>query len=100
MTDFCITQVKYSDDGAHIQSLIVREEIPAKGKIGPNRKVDRAFVADLIRLGKVSFQTRTWNADDKAWDVGARVHLVEDQFLTTDRNSRKRDNLENLPTFV
>ncbi|MDS9878996.1 hypothetical protein RMI40_29595 [Pseudomonas protegens] len=99
MTDFCVTKVKYSDDRSHIQSLIVREEIPAKSKIGPDRKVDRAFVADLIRLGKASFQTRIWNANDKAWDVGAKIHLIEDEFLTTDKNSKKRDNLENLPTF-
>lgn len=100
MADFCITKVKYSFGGTHIESVIVREEIPLKGKIGPDRKVDRAFVADLIRLGKASFQTRTWNATKKEWDVGAKVHLIENEFLTTDKNSKKRDNLENLPTFA
>ncbi|MEB8055832.1 hypothetical protein [Pseudomonas fulva] len=98
MADFCITKIKYSADKSHIQELIVREEIPSKSKIGGERRVDRAFVADLIRLGKASFQTRVWNGN--YWTIGAHVHLIEDQFLTTDRNSKKRDNLENLPTFA
>ncbi|WP_158090597.1 DUF3892 domain-containing protein [Pseudomonas sp. B10(2017)] len=98
MADFCITKVKYSADKSHIQELIVREEIPSKSKIGEERRVDRAFVADLIRLGKARFQTRIWNG--KYWTTGADVHLIENEFLTTDRNSRKRDNLENLPTFA
>ncbi|MCB2255982.1 DUF3892 domain-containing protein [Pseudomonas chlororaphis] len=100
MADFCITKVKYSEDGEHIQWVIVREEIPAQRKIGSERKVERAFVADLIRLGKASFQTRVWNSSDSTWDTGANIHLIDNEFLSTDRNSRKRDNLGNLPTFV
>jgi hypothetical protein len=55
-------------------------------------------VADLIRRGNAAFQTRTKTADDK-WKQGADVHLIDDEYLTTDRNSTKRDNLGNLPEF-
>ncbi len=97
MTDFCITKVKYSDGGEHIEWVLVREELA--GKIGAERIVARAFVADLIRKGKATFQTRVLNSDKTAWAPGAAVHVVDDEFLSTDRNSRKRDNLGNLPTF-
>lgn len=97
MTDFCVTKVKYSDDGEHIEWVVVREELV--GKIGDERVVARAFVADLIRKAKATFQTRVFNPTQKAWENGAVIHVIDDQFLSTDRNSRKRDNLGNLPTF-
>lgn len=96
MADFCITAVRYNQDRRHIEYVRVNEEQP--GKIGPDRTVSRAFVADLIRLGKATFQTRTKTSEGK-WRVGAPVHLVEEIYLTTDRNSTKRDNLEHLPEF-
>jgi len=96
MTDFCITAVRYSTDRKHINYVQVGEE--QTGSIGTRRTVERAFVADLIRLGKASFQTRIKKADGLLY-VGARVHLIDDTYLTTDRNSTERDNLENLPEF-
>ncbi|HCF2132181.1 TPA: DUF3892 domain-containing protein [Pseudomonas aeruginosa] len=96
MADFCITAVRYSKDRNHIEYVQVREE---KSKtIGAPRTVARAFVADLIRLEKASFQTRMKTADD-TWMRGADVHLIDDVYLTTDRNSTERDNLGNLPEF-
>jgi len=95
MADFCITAVRYNKDREHIEYVHVREE---KAKtIGAPRAVPRAFVADLIRLGKATFQTRT-KADD-TWKLGAQVHLIDDVYLTTDRNSTERDNLGHLPEF-
>jgi hypothetical protein len=96
MADFCITAVRYNQDRSHIEFVRVKEEKP--GEIGPNRTVPRAFVADLIRLGKVTFQTRT-ETPEKKWKVGAQVHVIDDVYLTTNKNSTKRDNLENLPEF-
>ncbi|SCW52305.1 MULTISPECIES: DUF3892 domain-containing protein [unclassified Pseudomonas] len=95
MADFCITKVKYSDDGEHIEWVVVREEL--EGKIGSERVVERAFVADLIRRNMASFQTRIFNSTKKQWIKGADIHVVEDEFLSTVRNSTKRDNLGNLP---
>lgn len=96
MADFCITAVKYSTNREHIEWLKVNEEKP--GKIGTDRVVARAFVADLIRLGKATFQTRVITSEKK-WRVGAQVHVIDDVYLSTNRNSTKRDNLENLPEF-
>ncbi len=96
MADFCITAVRYDKDRSHIEYVHVREE--KLKAIGAARVVPRVFVADLIRLGKATFQTRIKSADDK-WKVGADVHLIDDEYLTTDKNSTKRDNLGNLPEF-
>ena len=96
MADFCITAVRYNTDRSHIEFVQVKEEKP--GEAGPNRTVSRAFVADLIRLGKVTFQTRTKTAEGK-WELGAQVHLIDEVYLTTDRNNIKRGNLGNLPEF-
>ena len=96
MADFCITAVKYASTRDHIEWLKVNEEKP--GEIGQDRTVSRAFVADLIRLQKATFQTRTKTAEGK-WRVGAQVHLIDGTYLTTNRNSTERDNLENLPEF-
>ncbi|WP_355603409.1 DUF3892 domain-containing protein [Xanthomonas cannabis] len=95
MADFCITAVSYNKDRSHIEQVQVREE--KEKTIGAIRTVPRAFVADLIRLGKATFQTRV-KVDD-IWKLGAQVHLIEDVYLTTDKNSTKRDNLGNLPEF-
>ena len=96
MADFCITAVRYNQTRSHIEQLHVREEKPTE--IGPSRIVPRIFVADLIRLRKATFQTRIKGTDD-LWKLGAQVHLLEDIYLTTDKNSTTRDNLGNLPEF-
>lgn len=96
MADFCITAVRYNKDRSHIEYVRVKEEKP--GAIGLSRTIPREFIADLIRLGKATFQTRIETSDSK-WKVGAQVHLIEDIYLTTSKNSSERDNLENLPEF-
>ena len=101
MADFCITAVQYNKDRSHIEFVEVREEIDRGGqhRIGVNpRIVTRAFVADLIRRRNASFQTRT-RTTDNAWKKGADVHVIEGEYLTTDKNSTTRDNLGNLPEF-
>jgi len=96
MADFCVTAVRYNKDRTHIEWVQVREE--KEKTVGLIRTVSRAFVADLVRLGKVTFQTRTQTVDGK-YRVGAEIHLIDEIYLTTDKNSTKRDNLMNLPEF-
>lgn len=105
MADFCITAVRYTKDRKHIDQVRVREEERVVGEdgrtkivIGKWRLVSRAFVADLIRLDKATFQTRTLNANGK-WDKGSQVTVIENVFLTTEPNNKKRDNLGELPEF-
>jgi hypothetical protein len=96
MTDFCISAVRYDSKNEHIDWVKVHEDHGSK--IGPARNVPRLFVADLIRLGKATFQTIVKGSDGK-WQNGALIHVVDENYLSTDRNSTKRDNLGNLPTF-
>ncbi|MEX5490990.1 hypothetical protein ABFV43_19430 [Pseudomonas fulva] len=95
MANFCITHVKNSADGKHIEWRGVREEFDTS--VGPMRLVQRALVASLIRQGLATFITRTWNAQTEKWIKGADVHVLEEKYLTTDRNNTKRDNLGRLP---
>lgn len=97
MANFCITHVKYSNDGKHIEWLGVREEL--EGAVGPMRLVQRAFVAALVRQELATFITRTWNPKTEKWRRGADVHVLEETYLTTDPNKTKRDNLGELPTI-
>lgn len=97
MADFCITKVRYATGKTHIEAVHVREE--KSTTIGDARVVPRAFVADLIRLGKATFITRTVNPENGKYQKGADVHVIDDIYITTDPNNRKRDNLENLPEF-
>lgn len=97
MADFGITAVRYNSSKTHIDYVQVRQDLP--DAFGPPRTVSRAFVADLIRMGKASFQTWTMNTSTNKWNVGAHVHVIDGEYLTTDRNSTKRDNLGNLPQF-
>ena len=96
MADFCITAVRYNSSREHIEKLKVREE--KTKSVGQPRTVSRAFIADLIRLKKASFITRTKNEDGK-WSKGATVITIDDIYLTTQSNSTQRDNLGNLPEF-
>ena len=96
MTDFCITAIKYSSDRQHVEWVKINEE--KVNALGPDRITSRAFVADLIRLGKATFQTRYKGADGKM-HFGAQVHVVDGEFLSSDRNNTKRDNLGALPEF-
>jgi hypothetical protein len=100
MVDFCISEVRYDEKNEHIEWLKVHER-QTKGTawyVGPMRLVPRAFVADLIRLNKASFETIVKNASNQ-FIHGAHVHVIDGAYLTTDRNNTKRDNLGRLPVF-
>jgi hypothetical protein len=96
MTDFCISAVRLDKDEQHIEWVRVHE--CQNAQIGPARTVSRRFVADLIRLGLVTFQTTVKDSSGK-WKHGASVHVFDGEYLATDRNNTKKDNLGNLPKF-
>lgn len=96
MADFGVIAVRYNSERTHITYVRVAEDLPAK--FGPYRTVDRGFVADLIRMNKATFKTWVKNSEGK-FAPGADIHVLEDQFLSTDRNSKTRDNLGSLPEF-
>lgn len=96
MTDFCITAVRYDAERKHINYVQVSQDLPEA--FGPKRVVPRAFVADLIRMNKATFATWVLNKEGN-FSRGADVHVIEEVYLSTDRNSTKRDNLSSLPEF-
>lgn len=97
MADFFITAVQYNEDKNHIESVEVREDL-GWGSVGEVRLVPRAFIVDLIRLDKASFRTATHEYNGK-WTSGDNVVTYGQDFLTTEGNSTRRDNLDELPEF-
>lgn len=97
MADFCITEVKYDKDHERIEWVRVRED---KGDSNPGlwRVTHRAFIVDLIRLGKATFQTRTQDRNGN-WKKGAKIEVYAGKFLTTEGNRTEKDNLGELPEF-
>lgn len=100
MADFSVTGVKYNQDHSHIEYVEVRRDflVNKELKVGAPRIVPRAFVADLINSGKVTFHTRVYDGHGTWWK-GSDIHVIDGVYLTTDPNKFKRDNLENLPEF-
>jgi hypothetical protein len=100
MVDFCISGIRYDEKKQHITFVKVHErQTTSQGwGLGPARIVPRAFVADLIRMNKASFETVVKVENNKVRH-GAHVHVIDDVYLSTDRNSTKRDNLSNMPEF-
>lgn len=96
MTDYCITRVRYDADRKHLTYVEVSENLPKA--FGTKYAVPRGFVADLIRMEKATFATWVKN-EEGGYSKGANVHVIEEVYLTTDRNSTKRDNLGSLPEF-
>lgn len=95
MPDFAVIAVRYNQAKTHIEFVKVARLLP--GVLGAHRTVPRAFIADLINVGKSTF--KTYVPRDGKYYSGADIHVIDDEFITTDPNIRKRDNLENLPEF-
>lgn len=91
---FYITAVRMNQANTHIDSVKI---VQAGKRMNEATINSRQFVAELINKNAAEF--KTWVRIDGEWKVGAQVHVVDDVYLSTDRNSTKRDNLANLPRF-
>ncbi|WP_122556153.1 DUF3892 domain-containing protein [Pseudomonas viridiflava] len=96
MTDYCISAVSYDSQGNHIEWVRVHKDLG--DSIGGAMVCARAFVADLISSNRATFQTVVPGVRT-TWQNGARIHVIDGVYLTTDSNSTKRDNLGSLQTF-
>jgi hypothetical protein len=95
--DFGISAVRYSsDDDKHIEKVIARED---KGDtFGVSIEESREEVINKIRANK-TYITIVKGKDNK-WKKGQDVHIIVidgEEFIRTDANKKKSDNLENLP---
>ncbi|TGL52009.1 DUF3892 domain-containing protein [Leptospira wolffii] len=55
----------------------------------------RATVRSFIESGYIFYTA--YRDSQRTWRKGARITLYGDNFLTTDRDSTDKDNLDNLP---
>lgn len=95
MALYYISAVRMNANNQHIDYV----KIIKAGNGSANASINsRQFVAELINDGAASFKTITKNTANQ-WVYGADVHVIDGIYLTTDRNSTKRDNLGNLPKF-
>ncbi|MGY2961519.1 hypothetical protein ACVWZP_002468 [Pseudomonas sp. TE36184] len=99
MTEYYVTAVRHNKEQSKIIALQVRRRILEEKKVGPRVGSSREFIADLILSKTATFKTATYNKAEKYWESGALVHVVGDNFLSTDRNDKTKDNLGELPPF-
>ena len=95
--DYCISAVRYNEDDDFIAKVKVHED---KGDtLGTSEIWSRKKVITEIEDDQ-SFMTVLKN--DGKWKKGQNVHIItvdKVKYLRTDSNSKKSDNLENLPEF-
>jgi len=96
--DFGISAVRYSSDEAYIDKVKVHEDKDTK--IGPGIEKTRKQVIAGMKLGQTYITILKDN--DGKWKKGQGVHIIvvdDEEFIRTDANKKKSDNLENLPEF-
>ena len=96
--DFGISAVRYSSDEAYIDKVKVHEDKDTK--MGPGIEKTRKQVIAGMKLGQTYITIL--KGDDAKWKRGQDIHIVvidDEEFIRTDANKRKSDNLENLPEF-
>ena len=98
MLKFYISAIQMDKTGQHIEWVkthsVKNDIFDTKGSIN-----SRKFIVELIETGYITFETIFWNKNIKMWEPGAKVNIVDKQYITTEPNETKRDNLGNLPTF-
>lgn len=100
--DFYITGVRYTNDAASIKDVkIALRNTPITGEatVEAERIVPSAFIRDLLRTKKLVIYTATFNKTKNKWEAGSEVSLYGDGFISTDPNSKTKDNLGELPEF-
>ena len=96
--DYGISAVRYSADEIHIDKVKVHEDKDTT--MGPAVEKTRKQVVAGIKLGQ-SYVTILKGNDGK-WKRGEDIHIIvidDEEFIRTDANKKKSDNLENLPVF-
>lgn len=96
--DFLVSAVRYATDEPRIEKVRVHED--RGDKVGGAFDEKRSQIVGKLEDGR-SYTTIYKNEDNK-WVKGEEIHTVEvdgETFIRTDKNSKKRDNLGELPEF-
>ena len=96
--DYLISAVRYNPE--HTRIIKVREHEDLGDKVGQATEVTRQEVISKIKQGK-KYMT-IFRTKDGKWKRGEEVHILTidgEEFIRTDANKIKADNLGNLPEF-
>ena len=96
--DYGISAVRYSADETHIDKVKVHEDKDTT--MGSGVEKTRKQVIAGMKLGQT--YVTILKGDDGKWKRGQDIHIVvidDEEFIRTDANKKKSDNLENLPEF-
>jgi hypothetical protein len=97
--DFVITKVRYSDDKQFIAKVEVREDLG--NSVGSVYEEERIKVVENLKVGR-SYCTTPTDKGTMRLLRGEMVGIVVidgREFIRTDKNQTKRDNLGELPEF-
>ena len=96
--DYLISAVHYDSEETHIEKVKEHED---KGEtVGGASIVSRKDVVKKLKHGN-TYITIYKDSDNK-WKKGEDVHVVKidgEEFIRTDKNQKKEDNLGELPEF-
>ena len=96
--DYLISAVRYNDDHTHI--IMVKQRIDKGNEVGSPNEVSRLDVVTNLK-NNYSYMTIYQSNEDK-WKRGEEVRIIKvgnSEFITTDPNETKKDNLGKLPEF-
>ena len=96
--DYLVSKVCYDSSKDHIKEVEIRID---KGKkiSTPQGNFSRSNVISLLKKDK-SFCTIV--KQDNIWNKGAEIGIVKvdrEEFIRTDKNKTKKDNLGDLPEY-
>ena len=96
--DFLISAVRYDSD--HTRIVKVKQYEDQGDNVGNAQEVSRQEVITKIKNGKK--YVTIFKTNEGKWKRGQEVHVLTvegEDFIRTDANMKKADNLENLPEF-
>ncbi|GFM90774.1 DUF3892 domain-containing protein [Pseudomonas cichorii] len=98
MAEFLIFGVAYNKDDQHIDWVVVSRAVDRK--LRGLSLVSRQFIVELIKTESATFKTATIHREINIYEEGAKVHIYDDEYLTTAADDTEKNNLESLPSFV
>lgn len=95
--DYLISAVRYNNEKTHI--IMVKQHIDKGDKFSSADEVSRLTVVTNLKNDN---SYMTIYKDNDNWKMGEEVRIIQvgnSEFITTDPNETKNDNLGRLPEF-
>jgi hypothetical protein len=96
IANYFISKVRFNTAGTHIDRVI-QHDVTDGNNFGEGYERSRSQVIDSL---KTNVYYTIFNQN--GWNLGSKVHHVKEygkDYISTDPNETKKDNLDNLPTF-